>query len=69
MANKTKIVIPSQGSEFEVPGVNLTETQVRTLYASEIPQIANMTATTTSAATADGTVTTITFAPRTGAKG
>lgn len=69
MSDKTIIKVPSINKEFTVEGHSLTTEQVKLYYAAEIPNVANMTGTATTAAGIDGTITTITLVPPSGGKG
>lgn len=66
---KTRIILPTLGQEFEVPGVNLTADQVKSMYSDSVRELANMVPSTVTNTTADGPETVITFTPRTGNKG
>lgn len=66
---KTIVSIPSQGTESPAMGGDLSESQVRTMFAPQVPGISNMVATSTLGTDAEGQVRTWTFAPRTGNKG
>lgn len=70
-AARTVVSIPSQGTESPPMGGTLNESAVRTMFAPQVPGIANMVATSTVTTDAsDGAqVTTWTFSPRTGNKG
>jgi hypothetical protein len=65
---RTIISIPSQDSQYAIPG-EYTAAQVQTMYATQIPGIANMTSTVTEAVGPTGEERTITFAARAGNKG
>lgn len=67
-AVKTIMSIPSMNSDYPIPG-DFQEAQLRSMYTGQIPQLANMVATSTEATTPEGVVRTIVFAPRTGQKG
>lgn len=66
---KTRIVLPTLGQEFEVPGVTLSADQVKAMYSDSIRELANMVPSTTTNTTPAGQETVITFTPRTGNKG
>ncbi len=65
---RTIIKVPTTDTQYSIPG-DYTASQVQTMYASNIPGISNMTATTETATYADGDERIITFQPRSGNKG
>lgn len=65
---QTILSIPSQDQSFQIPG-DWSAAQVRSMYAAQLPYLANMVDSTSTAAGADGDVKTITFTQRTGNKG
>lgn len=72
MANvvKTKLVITSTDTDYEIPG-DWSVDQVKANYASSIQGLGNMSHTETLVQSLDGAgqVRVITFSPRTGTKG
>lgn len=65
---RTIISIPSQDSQYAIPG-EYTAAQIQYMYAAQIPGIANMTSTVTESTGTGGEERTITFAVRAGNKG
>jgi len=69
MTARTVVSIPTLNLESPQMGGTLSEQQVRTMFAPQAPNIANMVATSAVTSDAEGQVTTWTFTPRTGNKG
>ena len=65
---KTIISIPSQDATYSIDG-DFSPSAVRSMYAEQLPSLANMVDTSSVAAGVGGETRTITFSPRSGNKG
>lgn len=68
MADKTIVSVPSQDSNYSLPGL-WAEADLRSTYSDAISGLASMTATQSDATGPEGVTRTFIFSPRTGQKG
>jgi PRTRC genetic system protein C len=66
---KTIVSFPTQNLDSPPMGGTFSESQVRAMFAPQVPSIANMVANVTNTTDSEGQVTTYTFTPKTGNKG